>query len=269
MSLQVTEKRSGYLAFETRGERNKLWVFCALVAFAMTLAALGSGVHRVTYEETLTCQRTDVVGSCEIRRQSLFRDDTSSVDLGTIAAVEYDAEAEPPSLRVLTDGENLIMPLEGDVSSDPAPDQRLQQFLSDDSASKLTLRRQYAAGWGGPAFGFVLFFAGAIASLWMMSWTTLELTRRSFDLHRKGLFGETKFEYPIEAIEELEIESVEQSTRHGTQIRHRAIVHMDDGESIPLTYYRMASADGPEQTRDEIEAFLRKHGQRRKRKAES
>ncbi len=261
MTLQLTDKRSGYLAFETRGERNKMWAFCALLAFVTALAAVGGLVHRVTYEETLTCQRTDVVGACEIRRQSLFRDDTASVDLGTIAAVEYDAEADPPTLRVLTEGPNLTLPLEGDVSSEPAPDNELQQFLSDDSASELTLRRHYAARWGGPTFMFVLFVAGAVASLRMMSWTTLEVTRRSFDLHRKGLFGEERFEYPVEAIEGLEIESVERSTRRGTQIRHRVIVHMDDGESIPLTYYRMASADGPEQTRDEIEAFLRKHGQ--------
>lgn len=261
MTLQVTEKRSGYLAFETVGERNKLWVFCAVVAFAMALAAIGGVVHRVTYRETLTCKRAGGQGACEHRRKSLFRDDSDSVGAGAIAAVEYDTEADPPTLRVLTEGGNLIMPLEGDVPAEPAPDEQLQQFLSDDSASEVTLRRQYAAGWGGPAFGFVLFFAGAIASLWMMSWTSLELTRQSFELHRQGLFGEERFDYPVEAIEGLEIEAVEQPTRRGHIMKYRVIAHMDDGESIPLTYYRMASAEPPEQTRDEIEAFLREVGQ--------
>jgi hypothetical protein len=261
MTLQVTEQRSGYLSFESHGERNKLWAFSALLSFAMALAALGSGLHRWTYRETLTCERAGGQGACEIRRKSLFRDDSKSVGLESIADLEYDTDADTPTLRVLSEGTNLALPLEADGPSRPAADQRLQEFLADDTASELTLRRNYIPEVGGPLFGFLLFGAGGGAALWMMSWTSLELTRRSFDLHRQRLFGEKRFEYPIEAIEGLEIESVEQSTRRGQTMKHRVIAHMDDGESIPLTYYRMASEEPAEQTRDEIEAFLRQHGQ--------
>ncbi len=261
MHLEVTHHTSDRLELETLGRMNRLWVFFGGGALLVALMAVGSAVHRLTYEEVLACERAPSGDRCHHRQESLFTEDRRSFAARDVVQVQIEQGTDPPELIVVADpGEGrrrdprqYHLPVAAGVSAAESARRDLEAFVRGEGAEPPTVRRDYEAEWGGPIFAAVLFAAfGLVAILWKMTWTTVRFTPSCFELHRERLLGEETRSVPAERVRKVGIEN---NRRYGFEAFRLGVV-LKDGEWIPLTENYNTSRGHYEKVKETITTFL-------------
>lgn len=256
MTLGKTEDQFDSLVFETTGSRNRLWIWIGgmmLVAGSMALVSL---VHRLTYEESLQCERSGSGGRCTLQETSLLRERRSTAALDDVVAVRVKSEQDPAQLIVLASTENLRVDIEREGRATRAADEF--RALLGGKTGTTEVRRGYKPRWAGPLFSMLLFFGVAGVLFSRMTWTTVRFNPERLVLDRQYLWRSRHVEEPLRALERADVETVRRTAfgSSGSVLRYRVVLERADADALPLTIYFHGSQEHAEEVRDRIDEFL-------------